>query len=325
MIRDVLPNIYCVEIPLPRSPLRNLNSYFIKAGDRYLIIDTGWNRDECHHAMDDALKRLNVNLQKTDFFITHIHADHLGLVGKLATGTSRVHFNKPDAAIVNMEHPEVRRHKFGAVYRSHGFPEKELQWAMAKHPSLLYNLNQRFDFHILREHDTLNIGDYSFRCFETPGHSPGHICLYDATRKVLVAGDHILSTITPNIGFWLELDSPLKEYLSSLEKVEPLDVEVTLPAHRGIFHDHRKRIAELREHHHNRLHQILTALDGTAKTAFDIAPHVKWDINYQSWELFPPAQKWFATVEIISHLKHLEENGQVRRHTRDKRVLFSLA
>ena len=317
MIHDVLPNIYRVEIPLPRSPLRNLNSYFIKAGDRYFIIDTGWNRDECRHAMDEALKKLNVNLQKTDFFITHIHADHLGLIGKLATETSRVYFNEPEAAIVNIEHPEMRWHKFGAVYRSHGFPEKEVQWAMEKHPSRLYNLNQRFNFHILKENDMLSIGDYSFRCLATPGHSPGHICLYDATRKVLIAGDHILSKITPNISFWLELDNPLKEYLASLEKVAPLAVEVTLPAHRGVFYDHRKRITELKEHHRKRLNQILTALDGTAKTAFDIAPHIKWDIDYQSWELFPPAQKWFATGETISHLKHLEESGQVRRHSRD--------
>jgi len=171
----------------------------------------------------------------------------------------------------------------------------------------------------------LSIGDYSFRCLETPGHSPGHICLYDATRKVLVAGDHILSKITPNISFWLELDNPLKEYLASLEKVASLAVEVILPAHRSVFYDHRKRIAELREHHGNRLNQILTALDGTAKTAFDIASHIKWDINYPSWELFPPAQKWFATGETISHLKHLEESGQIRRHSRDQQVLFSLA
>jgi len=324
MIDEVLPRIYRIEVPLPHSPLKNLNSYVIKGDGRCLIIDTGWKREECLDAMQAGLERLNVDLARADFFITHIHADHLGLVGKLATKTSTVYFNKPEAAINNLEHPEVRWHNFGVVYRSNGFPEKELQWAMEKHPSLLYNLRQRFDFSILKEHDILNIGDYSFRCIETPGHSPGHICLYDAARKVLVAGDHILGTITPNIAYWPELDNPLKHYLASLEKVEPLDVEVVLPAHRNIFYNFRTRIAELKEHHRARLNQILVALDGTAMTAFDIAPHIKWDIKYASWELFPPSQKWFAMGETISHLRLLEETKQLRRQTRGQQIVFSL-
>jgi glyoxylase-like metal-dependent hydrolase (beta-lactamase superfamily II) len=195
---------------------------------------------------------------------------------------------------------------------------------MEIHPMQLYGLGQRFDFCILKEEDILNIGDYTFRCIETPGHSPGHICLYDASKKVLVAGDHVLSTITPNIAYWPELDNPLKHYLASLEKVEPLDVEVVLPAHRNIFYNFRTRIAELMEHHRARLNQILVALDGTAMTAFDIAPHIKWDIKYASWELFPPAQKWFATGETISHLRLLEETGQLRRQTRGQQIVFSL-
>ncbi len=324
MIDEVLPRIYRIEVPLPHSPLKNLNSYVLIGEGRFLIVDTGWNREECQQTLEAGLHHLNVDLDKTDFFITHMHADHLGLVAKLATEKSKVYFNAPEAAIINMARPEIRWQNFGTVYRSHGFPEGELKRAMEKHPMQLYGLRQRFDFCILKEEDILNIGDYTFRCIETPGHSPGHICLYDASKKVLVAGDHVLGTITPNIAYWPELDNPLKHYLASLEKVEPLDVEVVLPAHRNIFYNFRTRIAELKEHHRARLNQILVALDSTAMTAFDIAPHIKWDIKYASWELFPPSQKWFAMGETISHLRLLEETKQLRRQTRGQQIVFSL-
>ena len=79
MIEQVLPNIYRIEIPLPRSPLKALNSYLVKGEGRYLLIDTGQNREECKKEMLTSLKKLEVDLARTDFFITHLHVDHLGL------------------------------------------------------------------------------------------------------------------------------------------------------------------------------------------------------------------------------------------------------
>jgi len=77
----------------------------------------------------------------------------------------------------------------------------------------------------------IDIGRYSFRCIETPGHSPAHFCLYEAKNKILVSGDHILFDITPNITFWPQLDNSLKSYLDSLDKVYNLDVNLVLPGH----------------------------------------------------------------------------------------------
>ena len=94
MIEQVLPDFYRIEIPLPNSPLKALNSYLIKGQGRFLIIDTGMNRDECMRSMISSLEKLEVDLRKTDFFITHMHADHLGLVGNLATETSTIYFNR---------------------------------------------------------------------------------------------------------------------------------------------------------------------------------------------------------------------------------------
>ncbi|OQW96970.1 MAG: MBL fold metallo-hydrolase, partial [Desulfobacteraceae bacterium A6] len=100
MTEEILPGLYRIKIPLPESPLKYLNSYVIKSDNRNLIIDTGFNRKECLEAMNNGLMEINVDLADCDFFITHLHADHFGLIARLATKTSRIYFSRPDKEII---------------------------------------------------------------------------------------------------------------------------------------------------------------------------------------------------------------------------------
>ena len=322
MIEELLPNLYRMKITLPNSPLKFLNSYLVKGPERSLIIDTGMNREECLKEMTASLKQLDVDLTKTDFFITHLHADHSGLVGTLATPTSKVYFNHREASIIY----QTNRWKdfFYDFYHASGFPDKELRRAIDAHPGRRYGLKKHIDFNILREGSTLEFGGFCFRCLETPGHSPGHLCLYEVAKKVLVCGDHILFKITPNITYWPEMVDSLKQYLSSLDKVYSLEVELLLPGHRSLIHDHRKRIEELRVHHQDRLNEVLSAVEDGGKDAYHIVPYVTWDIDCDSWEDFPPPQKWFAFSETMAHLIYLEQEGKIRRENRDNKITFTL-
>ncbi len=324
MIEEIMPRLYRIEIPLPRNPLKMLNSYLIKGEERFLLIDTGMNREECAEEMRSSLRKLDVDLNKTDFFITHLHVDHIGLLGDLITETSKAYFNRLEAGILGTNVSEVKERwrQYYNVYISNGFPAEELEKSSAAHPARRFGLKRRLDFTILRENDLLEIGDYSFRCIETPGHSPGHMCLYEAGKKVLVAGDHILFDITPNITIWHEMGNSLRHYLESLEKVYVLDVSIVLPGHRGILGDHRKRIRELQEHHRDRANEVLKALEDGNRNAFQVAPHVTWDIDCNAWKSFPTQQKWFAVGETLAHLKYLEEKGLVRQETSGDRILF---
>ncbi len=92
MIEEIRPNFFRVKIPLHNSPLKYLNSYVVQSSERNLIVDTGLNSKECLEAMQTGLQELEIDLAKTDFFITHLHADHFGLVGKLVTDTSKIFF-----------------------------------------------------------------------------------------------------------------------------------------------------------------------------------------------------------------------------------------
>jgi glyoxylase-like metal-dependent hydrolase (beta-lactamase superfamily II) len=322
MCEEVLSNLFRLQIPLPESPLKYLNSYVIRNSERCLIIDTGLNRKECLAAMQAGLRKLGIDLEKSDLFITHLHADHFGLVGKLATDTSNVFFSRPEKEL--MESWEG----FDAMVEyagKNGFPENELRAALDKHPGAKYGTEWIPELKVLEDGDRIQVGDYRFQCVATPGHTMGHTCLYEPHKKLLIAGDHILIDITPNIQCWSDKQNPLRHYLASLDKVARLPVDLVLPGHRRLITDHQARIEELKSHHAQRLAEVLTILDGVSMTAFEVASRMTWDIKCDHWDDFPVAQRWFATGEAISHLRLLEEEGRVGRKTEGELTLFQLA
>jgi len=322
MCEEILPDLFRIKIPLPESPLKYLNSYVVRDSRKNLIIDTGLNRKECLEAMQNGLQKLGVELKQTDIFITHLHADHFGLVSKLASDSSDIFFSRPEKEL--MESWEG----FGAMIAyagKNGFPENELKAALDKHPGAKYGSDWIPDLTVLDDGDTITVGDYNFKCVATPGHTMGHICLYEPTKKILIAGDHILIDITPNIQCWSDSQNPLKNYMASLDKVYNLEVDLVLPGHRRLIENHRTRINELKEHHQRRLNEVLEILNKHPMHAFQIASRMTWDIEAETWDHFPVAQKWFATGEALSHLRYLEEEGKVARKTGDKSTLFYLA
>jgi len=323
MAEEIYPGLFRIEIPLPDTPLKYLNSYVIKAEPRSLIIDTGLNHDTCLAAMHEGLNDIGLDLNRADIFITHLHADHFGLVTKLANEHTRVYFNRPDAEIIeNWQgfEPMIRY----AV--KNGLSEETLRKSLNRHPGRKFGTDWRPPLSILTDGQQMELGGYRFTCVHTPGHTRGHMCLYEPDKKILIAGDHILIDITPNIQCWTEDDDPLKNYLESLDKTRALEVEMVLPGHRRLFDHCRARIDELKAHHHRRLEEVIEILaENSPLNAFETASYMTWDIEAENWEAFPPAQKWFATGEAISHLRYLENAGQISRMTEDPVIAYALA
>jgi len=322
MIDEILPGLYRIVIPLPASPLKDLNSYVIKSDDRNLIIDTGFNRSVCWEAMEKGLKELRIDLSRTDFMLTHMHSDHTGLVSRLFTDTSRVFFSAIDAKVFDMNldwQPIVDY----AV--SNGFQLEELIRAAESHPGFKYSPKRIPEFTLIGHNDYIRIGNYNLRCIHTPGHTEGHICLYDEAKKIFFSGDHVLYDITPHIESWSPQINALKDYLESLDKVKDLPVSLVLPGHRRFFTDLKSRIEEIKKHHEARAREVLDVLSAGTLNAYDIASKMTWDIDCENWEDFPPAQKWFAVGEAIAHLQYLEEKSKVKRIITGKYIAFSAA
>lgn len=308
MIEEIRRGLYRIQVPLPGNPLGNVNSYVIKDLEQSLIIDTGLNRPECLHALSAGLDELAVDPAQCDYFITHVHADHLSLVDRLASDQSRVFMGRADQ--------EFRDNWFDleaiiGFARCHGFPEDHLQAAIKAHPGLKYGPEKIVALTPVDEGDLLQYGGFCFRAIITPGHTVGHTCLYEPEHRLLVAGDTVLGDITPNIQGWLEGLNPLGLFLQSLQRLRELDVDLTLTGHRSLVTDLRARIDELKLHHQARVQELLNLLGDGPMNAYQIASLMTWDIDCESWDAFPPAQKWFAVGETLAHLHYLEDLGRI--------------
>lgn len=316
MMNEVYKNIYQVEIPLVGNPLKALNSYIIlgegegKSRD-FLIIDTGFNMPECEAALMGALDTLGLDLTRGRLLVTHLHSDHSGLAAELSRrGMARVMTGHIDGAMIN----EMTEDSYWRNIQQRAAAMDLLKDGIefGEHPGYRYCPKTKIDFEGLGEGDSVTVGHYNFRVLDIPGHTPGHIALYDEAEGLLISGDHILDPITPNIAFWgFEWDI-LDVYFQSLKKIRALDVKIVLTSHRKIITNHVDRIDTLRMHHDERLVEI-EGLIRDWRSVRDTAKGMRWDLRAASWSEFPAPQKWFASAEAMSHLEHLYRTGRADR------------
>ena len=314
MYEHIEGNIYSIPVPLPQNPLRTLNSYVIKDGRRSLVIDTGFRRSECREALRAGLGELGVSMDKADLFLTHLHSDHTGLAAELAGPDSRVYISRPDGELLRRS---VGPGGLGRVneYRSYGFSEAELEhfW---ESPSMKYQQEAPPEFTFVAGGDVISYGGHSLRVIETPGHTPGHVCLYEKESGIMFLGDHVLFDITPNITTWPDFDDPLGHYIHSLMDISTYSVLLPLPAHRGVSSTMAERIGTIIEHHGVRIREMLDSLDAEpGLTPYELSGRVRWKVHGRtnSWADFPLSQKWFAVGETAAHLQYLMARGRVRR------------
>jgi glyoxylase-like metal-dependent hydrolase (beta-lactamase superfamily II) len=130
-------------------------------------------------------------------------------------------------------------------------------------------------------------------------------------ETLLLSGDHVLPTISPNVGLWPGSDAdPLGDYIRSLELLRGLDVKHVYPAHEYDFADLNARLDELEVHHDARLQEIIDAMQAGATTAYEIARGVKWAIGH--FDKFDYGTQRAAMSETLSHLRHLNREGRVQ-------------
>lgn len=319
MTVEVYKGIYKHEIPLPGNPLKAINSYIISSENRNLIIDTGFNSKECKEAFMKGIKKLNIDLSKTDLFITHLHSDHCGLAAALNKEGVKIYTGKIDGKMIN----DMTCDAYWEKFEEYGvmFDLEKDDISFDDHPGYKYCPKEKIDFIPLEEGNTINIGEYTFEVIDIPGHTPGQIGLYERSHRIFFCGDHILDRITPNIAFWGFEQDILAVYFDSLKKVYEYEINYLFTSHRNIVRDHKKRINELLSHHDNRLNEIMEIINDGKRSVRDIAAKMHWSLRYDSWRDFPSPQKWFASGEAMSHLEHLVSTNRAEK-TEEKGILY---
>jgi glyoxylase-like metal-dependent hydrolase (beta-lactamase superfamily II) len=173
--------------------------------------------------------------------------------------------------------------------------------------------------------ETISTGAFTFQVMWTPGHSPGHICLYEPDKKIYFSGDHILPTITPNIGIHPQSsDNPLGDFMNSLEATRQLDISLVMPGHESPFTKIRARIRQLVQHHAQRNSEILTTIKTEAKTGYQIAKGVIWmaDIGGVGLHDLAPLHRRLAILETLAHLESMRPDGKVEKFSRNGIIYY---
>ena len=326
MAQRLAQDLWKLEIPLVGNPLKNLNSYLLTGGERSLLIDTGFRQDPCREAMERQLAEIGVDRERMDIFLTHLHSDHTGLAPELIRPGGRIYISAIDGSGLEDGLEDAYWEDVYREYVRNGFSWEEIHHLWDSNPAqgaAPKPWNGRCT--LLGDGDRLTYGGRTLRCILTPGHTPGHLCLYDEEKKRLFAGDHILFHITPNICRWPSMPDALGSYLASLDAIRDLEVRELYPAHRAETGALAPRVDELKAHHARRIENAWQAVrSAPGATAYEIAGRMAWSIRSRSWSDFPLTQKFFAVGETLAHLDYLTLRGRVRQWEEGSTVRYAV-
>ena len=324
MATAIIPAIYKLVVPLPYNPPGATNIYLLRGDDGYLLIDTGWNSDQAFHALREELDDVGADFKDIkQIVVTHAHPDHYGLVGKVRElSKAKIYMHRRDEEIFRTRYAasEEYMRQSEEWFDRNGVPHREIPVIrMPPGGPRRTTLLQQPDIY-LDGGEPISTGIFNLKVIWTPGHSPGHICLYEPKHKLLFAGDDILPVTVPNISLTPgSTANPLGDFLKSLALVRNLDVTTVLPAHESIFHDLKKRADEIIELRATRSDEIIHGLGTDSKTAYEISNLITWMPQFggvKFRDLMPMDQR-AAVSETLAHLRDLTVNGRIKIITRN--------
>ncbi len=325
--REVVPGIWKITLPIP-FPLRSVNVYALVGQDGWTLIDAGIGTPDARAAFEEGLKIAGLSLNTLQAVVlTHHHPDHIGLSAEIyerSQNRAAVYMHPVDEHAVQIIWSGTMHKRFNRVstfFSEHGLPDTEL-WYNKVNPKTMHDLirvppHEVFTF--VEDSQEITLSGERYRIIWVPGHSDGLICLYRERDGVLLASDHILPKITPNIGLYSEHDrpNPLGDYLDSLQKVKPLHASIVLPGHREPLMDLAGRADEITAHHHERLQHLLDLLRERPQNTYELTRHLFGD------RLKGDESLRMAFAEILAHLEYLRYQGRLTQIKDGKTILYT--
>jgi glyoxylase-like metal-dependent hydrolase (beta-lactamase superfamily II) len=309
---EVADGIFWISTPVPFVGLKQVNLWLVRDGDGWTMIDCGYGRPAVRATIEQVWGAVLGGRPVTRLIVTHFHPDHAGNCGWICEKWGlRPRMTQPEWFAANLAMASRDTDHFkprAAFYLRHGLDEPRVNRFLAEVLPYRDGVKLPADYKRLRAGETVAIGPDRWTVMTGEGHSPEHVSLYCAARRILIAGDQILPMITTNVSTWQiepEFDAVgafLRSCKAFLDVLHP--DTLILPSHRMPFLNVRHRLRELARHHATRLNVIL-AHAGDETDAGELI-----DV------MFTPGldghQVGFAMGEAVAHLNHLVTLGHMQ-------------
>ena len=314
----VAPGVKWIRMALPFA-LDHINLWLLR--DRidgiegWTVVDCCIDRPESRaqwtQVFDNALDGLPV----LRVIVTHMHPDHIGLAHWLCEHWScRLWISATDynaARIGSHSTTGFGGDAAARFFAAHGMRDPasldQIRQRSGYYPNLVPAVPAQY--HRMMDGQTIPIGGHGWRCISGHGHAPEHIALYCEALGVLISGDMVLPRISTNVSVYdqePEADS-LTHFLDSLDKYLPLpENTLVLPSHGKPFTGLHERIQQLKDHHRDRLQEVMDACSAQPCSAMDIIPVM----FTRALDLH---QTTFAMGESVAHLHRLWYLGALQR------------
>jgi glyoxylase-like metal-dependent hydrolase (beta-lactamase superfamily II) len=325
----VAPGVHRIPLPLPMDGLRAVNVYALETDDGLTLIDGGWAIEVSRTLLEKSLCDIGRDVREiTRFLVTHVHRDHYtqAVTVRREFG-SHISLGIGDKPTLDLFHAadRVGDDPHIAMLAAAGAPDIARQWGDFTRESTPDLTIWDYPDTWLESDVALTVGDRTIDAVHTPGHTQGHYVFADRPAGLLFAGDHVLPTITPSIGFEPALaDQPLGDFMASLTKVRGLPDLTLLPAHGPVAPSSHARVDELLAHHEVRLDLCVAAISAGSLSAHDVASVLPWTRHEHALKDLDVFNAALATLETRAHLELLIARGKVLRTEVDGVVLYSV-
>lgn len=322
----VVDGVYRIPLPLPMDGLRAVNVYAIETKAGLVLVDGGWAIEESRSLLETSLKSIDYKVSDiTRFLVTHVHRDHytqaITVRKEFGSHVSLGIGDKPTLDLMRNDTLDVDPNVL--QLRRAGADALGEAWDRSIGPRQPDLSMWEYPDEWLQQDVSLDVGTRELQALSTPGHTQGHYVFADLAAGVLFAGDHVLPTITPSIGFEPALaEQPLGDFLGSLAKVRALPDLQLLPAHGPVTGSAHTRIDELVAHHDERLDLCAQAVMSGLETAFEVADELPWTRHARRLPDLDVFNAALATMETFAHLELLAAQGRIDRTEAEGRVCY---
>ena len=315
---QIADGVFWARMPLPMA-LDHVNVYALADDDGWTLVDTGFDTGKTRRLWTALLQGPLADRPVKRVLVTHHHPDHIGLAGWFQA--------EHGAQLLTTRTAWLMARMLVLDDHDRPLPETLTFWRSAgMDPQIYAQRTQERPFNFadivsplplgftrLVQGQSIRLAGRDWVVHMGNGHAPEHATLWDQAGELVIGGDQLLATISPNLGVYAtEPDAdPVADWLEACERLHRYATpdQLILPGHKLPFRGIPTRLRQMIDNHHGALRRLRTHL-ATQQTAHDcFQPLFKREIK--------PGEYGLALVEAVAHLNHLHHLGETTRSRRD--------